>query len=342
MMKAVCLAAIAGCAQAFAPGSQVAGFGRGANQLAVCRATPAHKAAASMTMIAGPGSRKGGSTPRSSIKVNVRNFFVGNNKSNSGGLNGNNGSGGNKGPPAGPLSASGAADDGKKKAEETGKGLWSKYNANLEKRPIITKALTSAIGFALGDYLAQKFIDKRESLDLERLGRMASFGLLVHGPTGHFFYNWLDKTIPGTEALAVASKVFVDQVIWNPIFGTMFFGYMGAAEGLGGTGIKNRISDNLWASVKGSWTVWPVAHAINFKFVPTSQRLLYINSIQIGYNMFLSVLAKRAGGGAAPSAHKASHKVEKAGKHARGEAKKAGNELQGQANKANRKVRQAL
>jgi protein Mpv17 len=61
----------------------------------------------------------------------------------------------------------------------------------------------------------------------------------------------------------------------------MFFGYMGAAEGLPPKAIESRIKNNLWASVKGSWTVWPVAHAINFRFVPTSQRLLYINSIQV-------------------------------------------------------------
>lgn len=75
------------------------------------------------------------------------------------GLNGGNNNG-NKLPPSGPLSASGAAGgDGKKK----GGGLWAAYNANLDKHPIITKALTSMLGFALGDYLAQKFIDKRVS-----------------------------------------------------------------------------------------------------------------------------------------------------------------------------------
>lgn len=43
----------------------------------------------------------------------------------------------------------------------------------------------------------------------------------------------------------------------------------------------------------GSWKVWPLAHAINFALVPTSQRILYINSIQIGYNMFLSIIGSR-------------------------------------------------
>jgi hypothetical protein len=47
------------------------------------------------------------------------------------------------------------------------------------------------------------------------------------------------------------------------------------------------------AQVAASWKVWPLAHAINFALVPASQRILYINSIQIGYNMFLSVLGSR-------------------------------------------------
>ena len=73
----------------------------------------------------------------------------------------------------------------------------------------------------------------------------------------------------------------------------MFFGYLGLAEGQDLKGIKARIEKDLLASVKGSWTVWPIAHAINFRFIPNSQRLLYINSVQIGYNMFLSFLANK-------------------------------------------------
>jgi len=43
----------------------------------------------------------------------------------------------------------------------------------------------------------------------------------------------------------------------------------------------------------GSWAVWVPAHTVNFAFVPPAQRLLYINSIQIGYNIFLSFLGNR-------------------------------------------------
>lgn len=40
---------------------------------------------------------------------------------------------------------------------------------------------------------------------------------------------------------------------------------------------------------------WPAAHIINFRFIPSSQRILYINTIQVGYNAFLSTM-QAAGG----------------------------------------------
>jgi len=50
----------------------------------------------------------------------------------------------------------------------------------------------------------------------------------------------------------------------------------------------------LKTAVMGSWAVWVPAHTINFAFVPPHQRLLYINTIQIGYNVFLSFLGNKA------------------------------------------------
>lgn len=172
-------------------------------------------------------------------------------------------------------------------------GIWESYNNALESKPILVKGLTSFTGFALGDILAQCFIEKDSEFDVQRLLRLASFGLLIHGPTSHYFYGALDNVIKGTSALAVASKVGIDQVLWNPIFGCAFFSYIGMLEGAGIEGCKLKIKNDLMTAVTGSWKVWPIAHAINFRFIPTSQRLLYINSIQIFYNVFLSIVANK-------------------------------------------------
>lgn len=178
-------------------------------------------------------------------------------------------------------------------AAEEPSGIWASYEAALDKNPLLIKGLTSMIGFTLGDMMAQLFIEKKGPYDPIRTARLASFGFLVHGTTSHWFYGKLDGLIPGTSAGAVASKVGIDQILWNPIFGCMFFGYMGLAEGSSLAQTGSKIKRDLMKQVTGSWTVWPLAHAINFKFIPTSQRVLYINSIQIFYNCFLSIIGTK-------------------------------------------------
>jgi len=179
-------------------------------------------------------------------------------------------------------------------------GLWARYNKVLEAQPLLTKAFTSLVGFTAGDVLAQNFIndDSGKGYDVMRTVRLASFGFLLHGTTGHYFYGFLDSKMPGTKPATVATKVAIDQFFWNPIFGCMFFGYLNFTEGKSMEEYKNKLSADLKTAVMGSWAVWVPAHTINFAFIPPSQRLLYINTIQIGYNVFLSFLGnKKADGG---------------------------------------------
>ena len=196
---------------------------------------------------------------------------------------------------------------------------WAAYNEKLESNPLATKAMTSLIGWALGDYLAQTFIGGGGVFNFKRFARLSAFGFLYHGPSGHYFYNWLDKQIVGTGPVAVAKKVRVfvftkifiythsltqpppffitkvlfDQLIWCPIFMTVFFAYLGLVTGDSLAAISAKISADLFTAVKGSWKVWPLVHTINFRFVPTKHRLLYINTVQIGFNIFLSLIGSK-------------------------------------------------
>lgn len=172
--------------------------------------------------------------------------------------------------------------------------IWAKYNKLLDAQPILTKALTSFTGFTLGDILAQKFVSPSdEPYDVMRTLRLGTFGFLIHGTTGHYFYGMLDSKLPGTKPVTVASKVLIDQTIWNPIFGCMFFGFLNFTEGKSFADYKAKLNSDLKTAVMGSWAVWIPAHTVNFAFIPPAQRLLYINTIQIGYNVFLSFLGNK-------------------------------------------------
>jgi len=169
---------------------------------------------------------------------------------------------------------------------------WAAYNESLEKKPLITKAFTSLVGWALGDLLAQFFISGGP-FDMKRFITLSIFGFIYHGPSGHYFYNWLDEKIPGTTGAVVATKVAIDQLIWCPIFMTVFFTYLGLANGDSMSAIVTKIKNDLFTAVQGSWKVWPVVHAVNFKFISTKHRMVFINAIQIAFNMFLSLLGTK-------------------------------------------------
>ena len=133
-------------------------------------------------------------------------------------------------------------------------GLWARYNALLEAQPLLTKALTSLTGFTAGDILAQKFVEGGDKpYDVMRTVRLGSFGFLIHGTTGHYFYGFLDSKMPGTKPVTVATKVAIDQTIWNPIFGCMFFGYLNAMEGKSMDDYVSKIKQDLQTAVMGSW-----------------------------------------------------------------------------------------
>jgi protein Mpv17 len=125
-------------------------------------------------------------------------------------------------------------------------GLWARYNKLLDAQPLLTKALTSLTGFTVGDILAQCFIEQEgKPYDIMRTVRMGSFGFLLHGTTGHYFYGFLDGKLPGTAPITVATKVAIDQTIWNPIFGCMFFGYLNLVEGKSFEDYKNKLRADL-------------------------------------------------------------------------------------------------
>jgi protein Mpv17 len=208
--------------------------------------------------------------------------------------------------------------------------LWRDYNNVLGEKPILTKACTSLLGFSIGDTLAQKFVNKGSEFDFKRLARMAAFGFLFHGTISHFFYNKLDEVMPGTAPLTIVKKVFTDQVLWAPIFTFVYLTWMGVTDGLSPSAVGDKIKNDLVKGVVGSWSVWPIVHAVGFKFVPTEQRLLYINTIQIGYNVFLSLLGSNPNK-VPNAAQEAQAQVRDAGRNVNQNARGAGRDARGAA-----------
>lgn len=90
-----------------------------------------------------------------------------------------------------------------------------------------------------------------------------------------------------TSPAAVLSKMALDQLISTPITTAIFFVYMRCMEGK---------PEDAWAyttrkmkpTMLANWALWPLAHIVNFAFVPPAQRILYCNVVSLFWTTILS------------------------------------------------------
>ena len=81
----------------------------------------------------------------------------------------------------------------------------------------------------------------------------------------------------------------VPPLAWAPVLVTTLFAWDLAWNGdnVVGGGLQTKLRADLLDTLKVNWSFWPVFHVLNFRFVPPGDRILYINAVQVLYNVFL-------------------------------------------------------
>ena len=96
---------------------------------------------------------------------------------------------------------------------------WLRTSRFMQRQPLLTKAVPTAVGFCFGDFLTQYF--NRDTKvhyrhDFSKTAQMALVGASVAAPIGLGFLRLLDLSLfscnPHT-AFALSSKFFLDQVL---------------------------------------------------------------------------------------------------------------------------------
>ena len=168
--------------------------------------------------------------------------------------------------------------------------FWSQYNHYLDKYPLLTKAAQSAVIVAIGDVIAQKFIEEAKELDYIRLLRMSSTGLLLVGPTLHVWYGTLFKYIKTPGFSGAIMRMLPDQFIFAPIFIAVFSTFLFTLEGRLDE-LKQHLNDTMFDSMVVNWKIWIPAQIINFRFIPLHLQVLYVNFVALIWNTYLSYIS---------------------------------------------------
>ncbi|WIA31996.1 hypothetical protein OEZ86_002850 [Tetradesmus obliquus] len=171
---------------------------------------------------------------------------------------------------------------------------WSKYKQQLTKKPLQTKALTSACVASLSDVIAQRLIGTKYSLT--RTIKMALWGLLIGAPSAHFWHMYLQRWFAGkAETLqTVLQKVALDQLTFGPLYNLAFMAYTSmVVNGMPAAAFQRRFSREYPALQVNGWRVWSVVSLINYRFVPLQFRVLFANIVALFWGVFV-ILSSRA------------------------------------------------
>lgn len=94
--------------------------------------------------------------------------------------------------------------------------------------------------------------------------------------------------MPGRTFGMVTRKVLVDQIVASPIVIFLFFATLGVMRRESLNETAEEIRHKFIRLYKAEWIVWPTAQVINFWILPNRFRVLYDNTISLGYDVYTS------------------------------------------------------
>ncbi|XP_050369345.1 protein SYM1 [Argentina anserina] len=179
--------------------------------------------------------------------------------------------------------------------DSNGENNWSFlswYLDLLAKYPVLIKALTSAFLTLIGDVICQLVIDQAPYLDKKRTFLFTLLGLVLVGPTLHFWYLYLSKLVPLSGASGAFMSLLLDQFLFSPIFIGVFLSTLMTLEGRPSQ-VVPKLQQEWFSAVLANWQLWIPFQFLNFRFVPQQFQVLAANVVALVWNVILSFKAHK-------------------------------------------------
>mmetsp|Transcript_2749 Transcript_2749/g.3218 ORF Transcript_2749/g.3218 Transcript_2749/m.3218 type:complete len:276 (+) Transcript_2749:306-1133(+) len=146
------------------------------------------------------------------------------------------------------------------------------------------------------DFLAQKYVEKRDEIDMKRLAVFTAFGAIYSGTMNHFLYTkYYPIWFRGNNVGSAIRMNFTDNFINTPF---LFFPtlYLLKEKIIGGGSVWDAFAKyraEWYEGCKTAWGIWIPMHVITFGVVPTSLRTPFTTVISFFYYCSVSLQQAR-------------------------------------------------
>ncbi|EOA31268.1 hypothetical protein CARUB_v10014441mg [Capsella rubella] len=168
------------------------------------------------------------------------------------------------------------------------------YLGMVKSRPVLTKSVTSSLIYIAADLSSQTIAkNSSESYDLVRTARMGGYGLVVLGPTLHYWFNFMSRLFPKKDLITTFKKIAMGQTIYGPTMTFIFFSLNASLQGESGSDILGRLKRDLVPVLCNGVMYWPSCDFITFRFFPVHLQPLVTNSFSYVWIIYTTYMANR-------------------------------------------------
>ncbi|GMY38646.1 PXMP2/4 family protein 4-like [Fagus crenata] len=171
-------------------------------------------------------------------------------------------------------------------------GLVGLYLGLIKSRPVLTKSITSALIYIAADLSSQTIaLPSSEPFDFVRTLRMAGYGMLILGPSLHFWFNFMSKLFPKRDLVSTLKKMFMGQALYGPTMTVVFFSVNACLQGENIAEIVARLKRDLIPTMINGVMYWPICDFITFRFIPVQLQPLVSNSFSYLWTVYMTYMA---------------------------------------------------
>ncbi|KAK7343514.1 hypothetical protein VNO77_12304 [Canavalia gladiata] len=171
-------------------------------------------------------------------------------------------------------------------------GLVGWYLGMIKSWPILTKSVTSALIYTAADLSSQTIVQKSsESFDFIRTLRMAGYGMIILGPSLHFWFNFVSKLFPRRDLFSTLKKMVMGQTLYGPAMTVIFFSLNARLQGESSSEIVARLKRDLLPTMFNGIMYWPLCDFITFRFIPVHLQPLISNSFSYLWTIYITYMA---------------------------------------------------
>ncbi|KAL6531763.1 hypothetical protein OROMI_028128 [Orobanche minor] len=169
------------------------------------------------------------------------------------------------------------------------------YLGMIKTRPIVTKSITSAFIYTAADLSSQSIVgETSEGYDLGRTLRMAGYGMLIIGPSLHYWFDFVSRVYPKRDILSTLKKMALGQTVYGPVMTSIFFSVNAALQGESSSEIIGRLKRDLIPTLISGIMYWPLCDFLTFRFIPVHLQALVSNSFSYLWTVYLTYMASLA------------------------------------------------